>query len=80
MKQRLEKQILEWQQELSKQKQTREQANQVFNESNKNIERLEGGILFGQAQIKLLEEELKQKEIKTLTQYMNMNRMLDIYN
>jgi len=59
MKQRLEKQILEWQQELSKQKQTREQANQVFNESNKNIERLEGGILFGQAQIKLLEEEEK---------------------
>ena len=57
MKQKLEKQILEWQQELSKQKQTREQANQVFNESNKNIERLEGGILFGQAQIKLLEEE-----------------------
>ena len=59
MKQKLEKQILEWQQELSKQKQTREQANQVFNESNKNIERLEGGILFGQAQIKLLEEEEK---------------------
>jgi|TARA_R100000231_G_scaffold85024_1_gene64610 hypothetical protein len=57
MKQKLEKQILEWQQELSKQKQTREQANQVFNESNKNIERLEGGILFGQAQIKLLEQE-----------------------
>ena len=57
MKQKLEKQILEWQQELSKQKQTREQANQVFNESNKNIERLEVGILFGQAQIKLLEEE-----------------------
>ena len=59
MKQKLEKQILEWQQELSKQKQTREQANQVFNESNKNIERLEGGILFGQAQIKFLEEEEK---------------------
>ena len=36
MKQILEKQILEWQQELSKQKQTREQANQVFNESNKD--------------------------------------------
>lgn len=57
MKEKLEKQVLEWQQELSKQKQTREQANQVLTESNKNIERLEGGILFGQAQIKLLEQE-----------------------
>ena len=57
MKEKLEKQVLEWQQELSKQKQTREQANQVLIESNKNIERLEGGILFGQAQIKLLEQE-----------------------
>ena len=57
MKEKLEKQILEWQQELSKQKQTREQANQVLIESNKNIERLEGGILFGQSQIKLLEQE-----------------------
>ena len=66
MKQKLEKQILEWQQELSKQKQTREQANQVFNESNKNIERLEGGILFGQAQIKLLEEEEEKTEIVEL--------------
>ena len=57
MNEKLEKQVLEWQQELSKQKQTREQANQVLTESNKNIERLEGGILFGQAQIKLLEQE-----------------------
>ena len=57
MKEKLEKQVLEWQQELSKQKQTREQANQVLIESNKNIERLEGGILFGQSQIKLLEQE-----------------------
>ena len=62
MKQKLEKQILEWQQELSKQKQTREQANQVLIESNKNIERLEGGILFGQSQIKLLEQEEKSVE------------------
>lgn len=57
MKEKLEKQVLEWQQELSKQKQTREQANQVLIESSKNIERLEGGILFGQSQIKLLEQE-----------------------
>lgn len=57
MKEKLEKQVLEWQQELSKQKQTREQANQVVIESSKNIERLEGGILFGQSQIKLLEQE-----------------------
>jgi|TARA_R100000152_G_C6764475_1_gene189081 hypothetical protein len=62
MKEKLEKQVLEWQQELSKQKQTREQANQVLIESNKNIERLEGGILFGQSQIKLLEQEEKSVE------------------
>ena len=36
MKEKLEKQVLEWQQELSKQKQTREQDNQVLIESNKN--------------------------------------------
>ena len=66
MKQKLEKQILEWQQELSKQKQTREQANQVLIESSKNIERLEGGILFGQAQIKLLEEQEEKTEIVEL--------------
>ena len=64
MKEKLEKQVLEWQQELSKQKQTREQASQVLNESNKNIERLEGGILFGQAQIKLLEQE-EEKIVET---------------
>jgi len=57
MKEKLEKQVLDWQEELSKQKQTKEQANQVLIESSKNIERLEGGILFGQAQIKLLEQE-----------------------
>ena len=53
MKQKLEKQILEWQQELSKQKQTREQANQVFNESNK-IEAIDSYLC-----------ELKESQIRT---------------
>ena len=44
MKTIIEKQILEWREELAKQIKTRDQANQVLEESKKAILMIEGGI------------------------------------
>ena len=69
MKELIEKQILEWEKELVKQKQTKENAEAVLAEATKNIMMIEGGIQFGQTQIKNFEhqsintgEETKQKK------------------
>tara|TARA_R100000773_G_scaffold14769_2_gene13493 strand:+ start:4130 stop:4348 length:219 start_codon:yes stop_codon:yes gene_type:complete len=60
MKEIIEKQILEWQQELLKQKEAKENAERVISESSQNILVLTGGIQFGQAQIKKYESENNQ--------------------
>ena len=51
MKEIIEKQILEWQQELIRQKEQKEKAEKLLAESNQNILVLTGGIQFGQAQL-----------------------------
>ena len=53
MKAIIEKQILEWKEELAKQVKTKEQAEKVLAESNRNILMIEGGI---QAQVNLLQK------------------------
>jgi len=44
----IEKQILEWKEELSKQIKTRDHARKVFEEAINNINALQGGIQFGE--------------------------------
>jgi hypothetical protein len=56
MKEQIEKQILEWEKELVKQKQTKEQAEAVLAETTKNIMMIEGGLQFGQTQLKNFQE------------------------
>ena len=57
MKDLIEKQLLEWEKELVKQKQTKEHAEAVLAEATKNIMMIEGGIQFGQTQIKNFEQQ-----------------------
>ncbi len=57
MKDLIEKQLLEWEKELVKQKQTKEHAEAVLAEAKKNIMMIEGGIQFGQTQIKNFEHQ-----------------------
>ena len=52
MKTIIEKQILEWKEELAKQTKTRDHAKKVFDESVYNINVLQGGIQFGELLLK----------------------------
>jgi len=47
-----EKQILEWKEELDRQVKTRDHAKKVLDESNSNINALQGGIQFGEMLLK----------------------------
>ena len=52
MKANTEKQILEWQEELSKQVKTRDHAKKVFDECVNNINALQGGSQFAEMLLK----------------------------
>ena len=52
MKSSTEKQILEWQEELSRQVKTRDHAKKVYDEAVVNISVLQGGIQFGELLLK----------------------------
>jgi len=52
MKAVTEKQILEWKEELDRQVKTRDHAKKVLDESNSNINALQGGIQFGEMLLK----------------------------
>ena len=52
MKALTEKQILEWKEELDRQVKTRDHAKKVLDESNNNINALQGGIQFGEMLLK----------------------------
>ena len=60
MKSTTEKQILEWQEELSKQIKTRDHAKKVYEEAITNINALQGGIQFGETLLKNIESKVKQ--------------------
>ena len=60
MKSNIEKQILQFQEELSKQIKTRDHAKKVFDECTNNINALQGGIQFGEMLVKKNESSDQQ--------------------
>ena len=62
-----QKQILDWKEELDKQKQTKLQAEQVLANAIKSIDMLEGGIQFGEMLLKKNESSNQQSNITELT-------------
>ena len=62
MKTETEKQILEWREELDKQKKTKEQAELVLERATKTIDMIEGGIQFGEMLLKKNESEVQQSD------------------
>ena len=63
-----EKQILEWKEELDRQVKTRDHAKKVLDESNSNINALQGGIQFGEMLLKKSESSNQQTGIVELGQ------------
>jgi len=57
MKSLIEKQILEWKEELTKQVKTKDQAEKVLMEANKAILLIEGGIQAKEMLLKKIEQE-----------------------
>ena len=68
MKTETEKQILEWREELDKQKKTKEQAELVLERATKTIDMIEGGIQFGEMLLKKNELEGQPSSTKELGQ------------
>ena len=62
-----QKQILDWKEELDKQKQTKLQAEQVLANAIKSIDMLEGGIQFGEMLLKKNESSNQQSTTTELT-------------
>lgn len=60
MKLTIEKQLLEWKEELAKQIATRDRAKNVFDESTVNINVLQGGIQFAEVLLKKNESSDQQ--------------------
>ena len=62
MQSSIEKQVLEWKEELAKQVKTRDHAKKVFDEATININVLEGGIQFGEMLLKKNESSNQQSD------------------
>ena len=68
MKNIIEKQILEWKEELAKQVQTKNQAEKVLAETNRTILMIEGGIQAKEMLLKKIDtqsQENLKKQVKT---------------
>ena len=68
MKDIIQKQILEWKEELAKQIQTKNQAEKVLAETSKTILLIEGGIQATEMLLKKIEQEYQQEDTKELKQ------------
>ena len=68
MKSLIEKQILEWKEELAKQVKTKDQAEKVLMEANKAILMIEGGIQAKEMLLKKFEQESLPTGTVELTQ------------
>tara|TARA_B100000963_G_scaffold325107_1_gene311089 strand:+ start:1345 stop:1584 length:240 start_codon:yes stop_codon:yes gene_type:complete len=68
MKDIIQKQILEWKEELAKQIQTKNQAEKVLTEASKTILLIEGGIQATEMLLKKIEQEYQQEDTKELKQ------------
>ena len=60
MKTLIEKQILEWKEELTRQKTTKEQAEKVLEQTTKAIDMIEGGIQAQEMLLKKMNEQESQ--------------------
>ena len=60
MKTIIEKQILEWKEELTRQKTTKEQAEKVLEQTTKDIDMIEGGIQAQEMLLKKMNEQESQ--------------------
>ena len=68
MKTIIEKQILEWKEELTRQKTTKEQAEKVLEQTTKTIDMIEGGIQAQEMLFKKIESEDQPADIAELDQ------------
>ena len=68
MKQIIEKQLIEWREELAKQKQKQIQARKVLEETNQSILMLEGGVQAKELLLKKIEQESQPTGIVELNQ------------
>ncbi len=68
MKTLIEKQILEWKEELTRQKTTKEQAEKVLEQTTKTIDMIEGGIQAQEMLLKKIEQESQPTGTVELTQ------------
>ena len=68
MKSIIEKQILEWKEELAKQVKTKDQAEKVLMEANKAILMIEGGIQAKEMLLRKIEQECQPTGTVELTQ------------
>ena len=68
MKNIIEKQLIEWREELASQKQKQAQARKVLEEANQAILMLEGGVQAKELLLKKIEQESLPKDITELNQ------------
>ena len=68
MKQIIEKQLIEWREELAKQKQKQAQARKVLEEANQAILMLEGGVQAKELLLRKIEQESQPTGTVELTQ------------
>ena len=68
MKTLIEKQILEWKEELARQKTTKEQAEKVLEQATKTIDMIEGGIQAQEMLLKKIESEGQPSDTVELNQ------------
>ena len=68
MKNIIEKQLIEWREELAKQKQKQAQARKVLEEANQAILMLEGGVQAKELLLKKIEQESQPTGIVELNQ------------
>ena len=68
MKTIIEKQILEWKEEITRQKTTKEQAEKVLEQTTKTIDMIEGGIQAQEMLLKKIESEDQPADIAELDQ------------
>ena len=68
MKKIIEKQLIEWREELAKQKSKQIQARKVLEETNQSILMIEGGVQAKELLLKKIEQESQPTGIVELTQ------------
>tara|TARA_Y100001937_G_C6941058_1_gene250394 strand:+ start:225 stop:455 length:231 start_codon:yes stop_codon:yes gene_type:complete len=74
MKTIIEKQILEWKEELTRQKTTKEQAEKVLEQAIKTIDMIEGGIQAQEMLLKKIEQESQQEDTKEQEQQLEQEQ------